>query len=530
MMGLTGNSASIADLWIVSVSLVSDAAQTHHVRAVDPEGIEVKGLKKGSIGLAGATAIGLASTAPVFSLATTIGFVAAIAGTAAPAFMLVAFVPMLFTACAYRELNKVVPDCGTVFTWSTKAFGPHTGWMGGWAVAVTGIIFLGNAAEVTGQYLFEIFNNDTLANSPLAVATVGVIFIVLMTYVAYRGLDIAAWMQMGLVVLQYIAMALLSVACLAAVYGGNSSGDSITPSWSWLNPFTVDFNSFVQATLLCLFIYWGWDSVLAVNEETKNPEKTPGRAALLSTMILLVGYVVVTVATISYAGLGDTGTGMNNPDVQENVFRAISLPLIGEWGTAFILLVTLLSAAASAQTTILPTARGTLAMATYKALPDKFARVNPKYMTPGYSTFMTCGIGLAFYVAMTIISPNFLEVTIASISLAIAFYYGLTGFACVWYFRKEAFTSFKSFIFQFLLPLIGGIMLAAAFFISAYQMWFPDYQDPPLSFFGVGAVFVVGIGSLAVGIVLMLLWQLKQPAFFRGETLKHDTPVLVPEI
>jgi hypothetical protein len=55
----------------------------------------------------------------------------------------------------------------------------------------------------------------------------------------------------------------------------------------------------------------------------------------------------------------------------------------------------------------------------------------------------------------------------------------------------------------------------------------PDYGYTTL--FGIGGVFVMGIGSLLIGVVFMYLWQWKAPPFFRGETLHHDTPVLVPE-
>ena len=113
-----------------------------HVHVEESEEVQAKGLRAGTIGLFGATMMGLSSTAPVFSLAATIGLVAAVAGVQSAACMLVAFIPMLFVAYAYRELNTVVPDCGTTFTWASKAFGPHTGWMGGWAIVVTGIIFL----------------------------------------------------------------------------------------------------------------------------------------------------------------------------------------------------------------------------------------------------------------------------------------------------------------------------------------------------------------------------------------------------
>jgi len=70
--------------------------------------------------------IGVASTAPGYSLAATLGFIAAIAGigTGSPAIMLASFVPMLFIALAYNYMNRADPDCGTTFTWATRAMGP----------------------------------------------------------------------------------------------------------------------------------------------------------------------------------------------------------------------------------------------------------------------------------------------------------------------------------------------------------------------------------------------------------------------
>ena len=103
---------------------------------VPPENGAGKGLAAGTLGTAGSVVIGLASTAPVYSLAATLGFVVLAVGAQAPIAFIIAFIPMFLIAFAYRELNRAVPDCGTTFTWATKAFGPWVGWMGGWGVAV----------------------------------------------------------------------------------------------------------------------------------------------------------------------------------------------------------------------------------------------------------------------------------------------------------------------------------------------------------------------------------------------------------
>ncbi len=506
---------------------MADQGSSAAVHAVDPAGVQSKGLRSGTVGVFGATIMGLSSTAPVYSMAATIGFIAAAVGVKAPACLILGFIPMLFTAYAYREWNNVVPDCGTAFTWGTKAFGPWVGWFAGWCVAVTGIIFLASAAEVAGQYFLDLFGQQDLESNGVLVAITGTLFVLLMAYIAYRGLQIAAWMQTVLVILQYIALALISVAAFWAVFGGSAPEGSLTPEMSWFLPTGLSFSQLIQGVLLCTFLYWGWDAILSINEETKDPEKTPGRAALIATVILLVGYLVVTTATISYAGLGEEGIGLNNASIQDDILAPLADSLIGTPGMLFVVFVTLLSVMASAQTTILPTARGTLAMGVYKALPARFASVHPKFMTPGFSTFVTCAIGIAFYIVMSIISDNVLAATIESIALAISLYYAIVAFACTWYFRKELFLTFKDTLFKLIFPVLGGAMLMIAFFASAVNMASPDYDGTTL--LGVGTTFVVGIGSILVGVVLMIIYSFIAPPFFRGEVLKADTPVLVPD-
>ena len=116
----------------------------------------------------------------------------------------------------------------------------------------------------------------------------------------------------------------------------------------------------------------------------------------------------------------------------------------------------LTSAAASTQTTILPTARTTLSMAAYKALPKTFATVHPRYQTPTVSTWAMGIVSVVFYGGLTSFSRGHADDLILSIGLLIAFYYGLTGFASAWCFRTEIRTSVKAMWLKVILPFLGG--------------------------------------------------------------------------
>ncbi len=485
-----------------------------------------KGLRKGALGLWSTVNLGLASTAPAYSLAATIAYVVMAVGYQAPIVMLLAFVPMWLTAVAYRELNSVIPDCGTTFTWAAKAFGPKTGWLGGWGIAIAGIIFMTSAAEVSAIYFYSLIGLPEVTSNRFAMLATGSVFVAIMTYITYRGIEGAAKLQYAMVALQIFSLGLLSVVSLVAVASGDGFSDlSLIPQLSWFNPFEIgSWTAFVQGFLLCLFIYWGFDTTLAVNEETDDATTTPGRAAVLSTIFLMVIYVVVTLAALSYLGLD----ALSSEQDADDIFAVWAEPVLGVFGAKLLAFTILVSTISSMMTTILPTARGTLAMAVYRAIPARFAVVHPRYMTPSFSTLMMGVVSISLFIGLSLISSNVLQDAVASTSLAIAFYYGLTGWAAVWFFRKQSLGHGAKELFnKFIFPLAGALILTYALLQSAYDSINPDYGYTTI--WGIGGVFVIGIGSLALGGVLMVVTMMFMPDYFHGKTLHHDTPVLVPE-
>jgi amino acid transporter len=280
--------------------------------------------------------------------------------------------------------------------------------------------------------------------------------------------------------------------------------------------------------LVAIFIYWGWDTAVACNEESDDPGTTPGRAAVISTFLLLATYATVAVAAIAFAGVGQEGVGLGREENSADVFAAIGPDLFGDsvLGKIGLLLLAasiLTSASASTQTTILPTARTTLSMGVYKALPASFAKIHRTYLTPTTSTIAMGVVSIAFYVLFTLISPNLLTALIGAVGLMIAFYYGLTGFACVWFYRKTLTSSARDFMMRGVLPLAGGLILAAVFVYGLIQYakpdWLVDDSGNNVTIFGFGAVAVVGIGALALGVVMMVIWWIASPDFFHGLTL-----------
>ncbi|NBM17762.1 APC family permease [Streptomyces sp. GC420] len=502
------------------------------VRTVTADGgVRSKGLSGNSVGLVGGAVIGVSTVAPVYCLTATLGPTVGEVGLQMPAIFLAGFLPMLLVAFAYRELNKAVPDCGTSFTWSVKAFGPRVGWMCGWGLLVATVVVLSNLAGVATSFFWltagEITGSEGVAgldgNKAVHILTT-LVFVAVATAISYRGITATKWVQYALVGLQLAVVVMFVV--MAVARSGEVAG-SLDFSWSWMNPFGVEsFAAFTAGLSLSIFIYWGWDTCLSVNEESVGSHKTPGRAAMLAIVVIVASYLMVAVAAQMYAGIGEEGTGLGNPDTADNVFAVLADPILGSGLGILLFVAVLASAAASLQTTFIPVARTALAMSAYKALPDSFAKIHPRFMIPGRAT-VAAGVATGvFYTVMTLLSENVLVDTIYALGLMICFYYAITAFACVWYFRRDLRRSVRDLLVKGIAPALGGLMLTAVFGQTLHDMWDPAYGSGS-SVLGVGSVFVIGVGLLLLGVVLMLAMQRRSPAFFRGEVLTKQTPALV---
>ncbi|WP_026549015.1 APC family permease [Arthrobacter sp. Br18] len=488
-------------------------------------GLSRKGLSPGSVGLLGAVVIGVSCIASAYTLTAALGPTVAEVGVNLPAIFLVGFVPMLLVALGYRELNKSMPDSGTSFTWATRAFGPWIGWMGGWGLIAATVIVLSNLAAVAVDFFYlllsQVTGNDALADLtldlPVNIATT-LVFIALACWVSYRGMEATKTVQYVLVTFQVVVLAWFAVA--AFIHLANGTAFDATPiSAEWFNPFAVgSFSAFAAGVSLSIFIYWGWDVTLTMNEETTNPEKTPGRAGALTIVVIMAIYLVVALATLSFAGAGEGEFGAGNPDNQESIFAALAGPVMGPFAILMSMAV-LSSSAASLQSTFVSPARTLLAMGHYQALPDRFGGVSKRHRSPGYATIAAAVAAAGFYMVTRIVSENALWDTITALGMMICFYYGITALACVWYFRTIAFSSVRNLLLKFLAPLLGGVILMVMFVKTAIDSMDPSYGSGS-ELGGVGMVFILGIGVILLGAVLMLVMSRVNPAFFRGEVLK----------
>lgn len=488
-----------------------------------------KGLGTGKVGMLSGAVIGISVIAPAYTLSGALGPTASAVGEHLPAIFLVGFIPMLLVSVGYRELNKEMPDSGTTFTWATRAFGPVIGWLGGWGLLAACILVLSNLAGIAVDFFYlmlsQIFQKPELAeltrNVPINILTC-LVFIAIATYISYRGMDTTKTVQYVLVAFQIGVLVVFSIMALVKARAGEAF-DTTAISLEWFNPFGIEsFSALAAGVSLSVFIYWGWDGVFSLSEETKGSASTAGRAAALTILIIVVLYQLIAVSVLSYSGTSDTGLGLGNPDIQENVFAALAGPIMGP--IAILMSIAVLgSSGASLQSTFISPSRTMLAMGYYGALPPRFAHISPKFQSPGFATVLSAVISFIFYAIMRVVSEAVLWDTITALGMMVCFYYGVTALACVWYFRRHAFDSVRNAMNRFILPLIGGVLLFVFFFQTSIDAMDPEYGSGS-SLFGVGLVFILGVVVFILGLVCMAITWWRSPEFFRGQGLTKAQP------
>jgi amino acid transporter len=219
-----------------------------------------------------------------------------------------------------------------------------------------------------------------------------------------------------------------------------------------------------------------------------------------------------------------------------DVLAALAEEVLGGPWTYLMIFAVLSSAAASTQTTILPTARTALSMGAKGALPKMWAEVHPRYLTPTHATIWMGVLSVVWYVVLKLLSENVYYDALTALGLMIAFYYGLTGFACVIYYRRVLFKNARNVVGMLVLPLLGGLILAWAFFksiidltdpLTSYTCTDPEDVTTCETLFGMSVPLALSVFFLIVGVVLMVIWQLRSPAFFRRpwtEKFEEEAP------
>ena len=401
---------------------------------------------------------------------------------------------------------------------------------------------MASLAQVAGQYVFFLFNADGIGANPASgwVLLVGVLWIVAMTYVAYQGIELSASFQKALLSIELVMLLVLSTVALVKV--GQGHPGSIPPSRSWFNPFEVtNFSAFASGIIFMVFIYWGWDTGVAVNEETKDRNRTPGLGRHLvyrypARHLRAGGHLHSGFCRDRFHGNRPWQPGQRQRRALGPGFCHLRLlrlrfglhpsaadgPFVGRGIHSDD------NPADGSDDPVDGGLQGAAGLVPENAPPLHDAdRIHDRHG----------GVSIALYAAMNYMSSGALVIAdaVITIGLFIAFYYGLTGFACAWYYRKNLTSSARNLWMQGILPVAGRLML---YFLGGWSVWLDynvatenDYTmwTVPGLHWQAGGAFVIAVIAVLVGLACYIYCRITRPAFFTKQTLTRATPTLTPD-
>jgi amino acid transporter len=428
-----------------------------------PQVVAPRGLKSNALGLGGSIVMAVASAAPTASIALTLAAIVAVTSYASPIAILISAIPMLGIALAYRRLNLWHVNCGGTYVWAGRAISPYFGFMVGWVIILAYFLGVVSIALPIGTYALDLFGAGS--GSGFAAALVDSLALVFVTAIAYVGIRASARVQWVLIIIEYVAVTILAVLALMAVFGGRPG--SVPFEWGWFSWSTLGGASgFIGAALIAVYMYSGWDTSILVNEETEKARTNPGNAAVISVITLAFLFAVFTFA---FQG------AVTETELQDNADNALVYmadQLTGAWLGKWLILAVMLSGVGSALASLVSGARVAFAMGYDRVLPPVLGRTHERHGTPYAATFLGAAFAFVALWAYNVGSggaQNLFETLISSVGLLFALFYVATGLAMAVYYRRLALRGLRNLLEFFVFP-VGS----AAFLLYVCYRSVPD--------------------------------------------------------
>ena len=441
------------------------------------------GLRKDALGLVHAVAIGVAGTAPAYTIAASTAALVGAVGALAPASLLYCSLIMAGITFAFVHLNRVDPDSGASYAWVGRVLHPGLGFLCGWTVLVSSVLFTVSATLLAATATLQLIAPD-LAESHAHIVGMAALWLVAITLVEVRGMRLTGIVQIWITSIEVAVLAVLAVVAFGR-YGAEIGALLSRASFA---PGAFSTETFSAGALIAVFFFWGWDVTLNTSEETRNARHLPGVAALLAMAIITVAFMaflMVTLVVLDESGIQASGA---------NVLFAVADKLLPRPWSYVAVLAVLLSSIGSLQVSLLQFARTLFAQARAGDMHRRWSQVHARWQTPHLATWLNTALGLALLV-LALAFPSIdalLNASINAIGLNIAFYYGLAAVACAWYFRKEAMRSAGLLLFAVAGPLLSALALWAAAAMAAREMN--------------AITLAIGLGAIALG-VIPLAWR-----------------------
>jgi len=436
------------------------------------------GLHSGALGLAESVVMGVAGTAPAFSLAATTATLIAAVGVLSAGSLLYCGIVMFGVTFAFMHLNSVITNAGASYAWVGEVFGPVFGFIAGWSVLVASAVFM-VSGTIPAATATLVLINPQRASDPATVSFVAAVWLIAVSMVVVKGIKPTSYTQVVMTAIE--VGVLVAVIVSAAIQYGLHPAHPL--SWHWLSLASFTPTTFATGALTSLFFFWGWDVTLNLNEETRDAARAPGRGAVVSMVIVLLLFVTFVIACQMV---------LTDDEIQQsstNVVFALADRLFPKpWGYLAVVAV-MLSTVGTLETSILQFTRTMYAKGRDGALHPRYAVLHKSWKTPWLATALITVIGLVLLFASSYVPSlgQIIKDSVNAIGFQVACYYSLAGFACAWHFRSAALRSLESSLILVFWPVASSLFLV---FIACYSV--PTFDL---------VTNVVGIGGIAIGIV-----------------------------
>lgn len=410
-----------------------------------------KGLKENALSVVDAVTLAVAGSAPSYSLNATMAALVAAVGLAAPAALLLGAVPMFGISFAFKYLNEWRADAGAAYVWVGRALAPPLGFLAAWTFLVLSTVFMVTAALPVGVATLHLVAPALEGSVPLA-AFVGGLWFSGVTVLTVRGVHLAASVQRVMTAVEVVALLMLAGGALG--YAARSG--AATFSWAWFSPAAfADADVFMAGMLVAVFYYFGWDVTSNVAEETEGRGESGGASGVVGMVGVMVALIVMQTVVQMV---------MSPAEIQQHGANVLSVlgdrVLPRPWGNVAVLAV-VLSTVGTIETQLTQCARLLYAMGRDEVLPPRFAEVHPRFQTPWLAGLVVWTLAIVLLV-LSSASANvggIMERLISAIGVMVSLYYGLTGLACVWFYRARLRHDVATFLLRGLWPGASALFL-----------------------------------------------------------------------
>lgn len=394
-------------------------------------------------------------------------------------------------ALSCAELSASLPYVGGDYIYIREAYGKLIGFLSGWSsflVTFSGAIaFLAVGFNGFMAFFFPVLGSQeaifsaTLVGLPINV-TVGTIFsilvVLLISTLHCLGVRQGTMTQNILSILKIGA--LLGIILLGVLFGKGDTAH-FSPLFDWQK--ITNFSVFAAAFIPVIFAYSGWNAVIYIAGEVKEPEKNLPRALLLANLIVIGLYLAINLVYIYAVPVTEMKGALR---VSEVATTALFGYQTSAWITAIITISIL--GALNVVTMIGP--RIYYAMAQDGLFFKRLARVHPTFGTPVNAIILQ-----AIWACFLIITGTF-GTLFTYVSVIITLFSALTVGSVIvlrWK-RPDLRRPYKLWGY----PIVPVLFILAHLWI----VWGSVTEKPWESLWG---VFIV-----ALGVPAYLIWQNRQ--------------------